>query len=139
MLPSIPHTGVGSSAARLVLGKVKWVDSQPSGTLHSFFFGCAAQHVGAQFPEQGWNPCPLKWKRGVLTTGPPGRSMEPCTLDSPPRASPNRLLTSPSLPNRLQRPLSNKVEVGSSKDGPGTCIPGMPANNADSRPLPHTH
>ena len=26
------------------------------------------------FPDQGRNPCPLQWKRGVLTTGPPGKS-----------------------------------------------------------------
>ena len=26
------------------------------------------------FPNQGSNPCPLHWKRGVLTTGPPGKS-----------------------------------------------------------------
>ena len=39
-----------------------------------FFFLC---HVacGSQFPDQEWNPCPLQWKRGVLTTGPPGKSL----------------------------------------------------------------
>ena len=26
------------------------------------------------FPDQGSNPCPLHWKHGVLTTGPPGKS-----------------------------------------------------------------
>ena len=26
------------------------------------------------FPNQGWNPCPLQWKCRVLTTGPPGKS-----------------------------------------------------------------
>ena len=26
------------------------------------------------FPHQGWNLCPLQWKCGVLTTGPPGKS-----------------------------------------------------------------
>ena len=40
----------------------------------SFFFGCAAQLAGSQFPHQGSNPCPLQWKHGVLTTGPPGNS-----------------------------------------------------------------
>ena len=39
-----------------------------------FFFGCTAQHVGSQFPDQGSNPCPLQWKCGVLTTGLPGNS-----------------------------------------------------------------
>ena len=26
------------------------------------------------FPDHGSNPCPLQWKRGVLTAGPPGKS-----------------------------------------------------------------
>ena len=26
-------------------------------------------------PNQGSNPSPLQWKRGVLTTGPPGKSL----------------------------------------------------------------
>ena len=30
---------------------------------------------GIQFPNQGSNPCPLHWKRRVLTTGPPGKSL----------------------------------------------------------------
>ena len=38
------------------------------------FFGCTALHVGSQFPDRGWNPCPLQWKGGVLTTGPSGKS-----------------------------------------------------------------
>ena len=36
--------------------------------------GGAVQHVGSQFPSQGSNLCPLQWKRGVLTTGPPRKS-----------------------------------------------------------------
>lgn len=28
-------------------------------------------HVGWQFPERKWDPCP-EWKHGVLTTGWPG-------------------------------------------------------------------
>ena len=46
---------------------------------NSFFFlilGHTAQHVGSQFPNQGSNPCSLQWKRGVLTTGPPGKSLK---------------------------------------------------------------
>ena len=31
--------------------------------------------VGSWFPDQGSNPCPLQWKRGVLTTGLPGKSV----------------------------------------------------------------
>ena len=34
------------------------------------------QHVGSQFPDQGSNLRPLQWKHGVLTTGPPGKSLE---------------------------------------------------------------
>ena len=33
-------------------------------------------HAGSWFPDQGWNPCRLQWKRRVLTTGPPGNSGE---------------------------------------------------------------
>ena len=33
-------------------------------------FGHTAWHVF----EQGWNPSPLHWTRGVLTTGLPGKS-----------------------------------------------------------------
>ena len=32
------------------------------------------QLVGSYFPDQGLNPCSLKWKHGVLTTGLPGNS-----------------------------------------------------------------
>ena len=38
------------------------------------FFGHNSQHVGFQFPNQGWNPCPLQWKPGVITTGLPWKS-----------------------------------------------------------------
>ena len=31
------------------------------------------------FPNQGSNPCPLQWEHGVLTTGPPGKSLA-CTF-----------------------------------------------------------
>ena len=42
--------------------------------LHFIIIIAAVQHVGSQFPNQGSNLCPLQWKRGVLTTGPPGKS-----------------------------------------------------------------
>ena len=41
------------------------------------FFSPLATLKGTQdlsFPDQGLNPCPLQWKRGVLTTGPLGNS-----------------------------------------------------------------
>ena len=40
--------------------------------LFFFFFGRAKRPVGSWFPNQGWNPRPLQWKRGALTTGPQG-------------------------------------------------------------------
>ena len=39
-------------------------------------FFLAVQHVGSQVPHQGWNPHPLHWKRGILTTAPPEKSQE---------------------------------------------------------------
>ena len=35
---------------------------------------CALPILGVWFPDQGSNPCPLQWKRRVLTAGPPGES-----------------------------------------------------------------
>ena len=34
--------------------------------------------MGSNFPDQGSNLHPLHWKRGVLTTGPPGKSQSLC-------------------------------------------------------------
>ena len=42
--------------------------------LYFIHSGHAMQHVGSQFPNQGWKPSPLHWKPGVLTTGPPAKS-----------------------------------------------------------------
>ena len=41
-----------------------------------FLFGHTVQHAVLQFPHQGWNPCPLQWKHGVLTPGLPGKSLQ---------------------------------------------------------------
>ena len=38
-------------------------------------FGCIAQHAGSLTRDQGSNMCPLQWKCGVLTTGPPGKPL----------------------------------------------------------------
>ena len=38
-------------------------------------FGCTEWLAGSWFPNQGWHPCPLKGKGGVLTTGQPGNSL----------------------------------------------------------------
>ena len=40
-----------------------------------FSFGHTTSHVGSQFPNQGSNPCPLKWKCRVLTSGLPGKPL----------------------------------------------------------------
>ena len=41
-----------------------------------YLFICrSVWHVGCQFPDQGLNPYPLQWKCRVLTTGPPGNSL----------------------------------------------------------------
>ncbi|XP_073659218.1 CREB-regulated transcription coactivator 1 isoform X13 [Tursiops truncatus] len=33
------------------------------------------KHAGSYFPNQGLKLCPLQWKHGILTTGPPGNSL----------------------------------------------------------------
>ena len=38
------------------------------------FFGYTMQDVGPQFPGQGSNPGPQRWKHRVFTPGPPGKS-----------------------------------------------------------------
>ena len=43
-----------------------------------YSFGCATQRVGSLLPSQGSNPYHLHWKRGNLTSGPPGQSLEFC-------------------------------------------------------------
>ena len=46
-------------------------------TIQIFFFFLAAQYCaacGILVPWPGINLCPLQWKGGVLTTGPPGKS-----------------------------------------------------------------
>ena len=44
--------------------------------LNTDFFAFLAHHTawGIQLPDQISNLCPLHWKRGVLTTGPPGKA-----------------------------------------------------------------
>ena len=45
-----------------------------------FFFLSILWLAGSSFPDQGSNPCPLQWKLGVLTVGPPGDSQRWATL-----------------------------------------------------------
>ena len=75
---------------------VIWTKLWPEKCISYFFlfFGHTTQLAGSQFPNQELNPCPLHWKWGVLTTGPPGKSPSeivnqraggrPCWLPSPP-------------------------------------------------------
>ena len=39
-----------------------------------FCFGLATWHARPRFPDHGWKPGSLHWKRGVLMTAPPGNS-----------------------------------------------------------------
>ena len=49
-----------------------------SGVGFFFFFGLTTWHEGSWFPDQGSNPHPLQWHRGVLTAGLPGKSLLRC-------------------------------------------------------------
>ena len=51
-----------NSASRLVL-------------LLLFVFWPHIQHAGSYFPNPRLNPCPPHWEHGILTTGPPGKSL----------------------------------------------------------------
>ena len=56
---------------------VQWFTNLPAYGKLSFLFLCrAVWPEGSQFPDQGLNPCPLKWKYGALTTGSPGKPLE---------------------------------------------------------------
>ena len=58
-------------------GRAAAPQGQAQGAASSIFIsgGCASGHVGLQLPDQGSNLCLLRWTRGVLTTGLPGRSL----------------------------------------------------------------
>ena len=42
---------------------------------YCYYFGHTLRHVESEFPAQEWNSGPLQGKRGVLATGPPGKSL----------------------------------------------------------------
>ena len=50
--------------------------------LLSIYLFITAPHGMWNFPDQGSSPCPLQWKRRVLTTGPPGKSTVFCIFQS---------------------------------------------------------
>ena len=49
---------------------------------------------GIYFPDQGWNPGPLQGKRGVLATGPPGKSVD-SSLQGDPVLAPRKAFKIP--------------------------------------------
>ena len=62
-------------------------------SFHLFFCFFWPYHVAYRIPDQELNLCPLQWKHGVLTTGPPGNSLvfsfRKCWLQ------PNKLVSQP--------------------------------------------
>ena len=52
-----------------------WTVTCTTQGLNFSTFGCALWHVGPYFPNQGLNLHPVHWKHRVLTTGPPGKSL----------------------------------------------------------------
>lgn len=82
------------NASRNVTGKILLVFAQTvrnvyfQASFHTFLksdihqealrgciiFGHITWHEGSLFPDRGWHLCPLQWKRGALTTGPPEKS-----------------------------------------------------------------
>ena len=50
-------------------------------TLLFFFFFVTLHGMRCLRPNQGSDPCLLQWKRAVLTTGPPGKSLIIPTLE----------------------------------------------------------
>ena len=63
-----------SIALKLTVGKLNKIWETACHALpfgHSLFSHFVFD-VGSSFPNQGWNPCPLQWKQGILTAGPKG-------------------------------------------------------------------
>ena len=58
--------------------------------LFFFFFWLHRAACRILVPRPGSNPCPLQWKRGVLTTGPPGNYHKDSTLEQVGREIPWR-------------------------------------------------
>ena len=68
----------------ILFQSVQFSHSVVSDSLHLFTtpfkllyicLACTAQQVVSQFPDQGWNLCPLQWKSEVLTTHHQGRPL----------------------------------------------------------------
>ena len=77
-----PGSAAGISPTQPILFTDPSDDSSIPGTCPLskfvfFLFLFLAPHSmwGLNFSDQGWNPYPLQWKPGVLTTRPPGKSL----------------------------------------------------------------
>ena len=71
----------------------------PTALYLTCFCLCHAMwHAGFWFPDQGWTPCPLQWKRGVLATGPSEKSLSRFFMNSSSQGSlPNLFCTAASF------------------------------------------
>ena len=72
----------GTGLKQEVLTFSPWVPRSIAFPMHGsinvppfyLIFGHATLHTGSWFPDHRPNLCPLQWKLGALTTGPPGKS-----------------------------------------------------------------
>ena len=88
-----------SIALQLTMGKLNKIWETACHALpfgHSLFSHFVFD-VGSSFPNQGWNPCPLQWKQGVLTAGPKGSAQSHFDSES----SFVLVLTGPWFPSAL--------------------------------------
>ena len=53
-------------------------------------------HVGYKFPDQGSNPGPLNWVHGVLSIGPPGKSLNDIAMVNIMSGFGNGIVTNPN-------------------------------------------
>ena len=71
------HLSQGSDGILIGLKKIKLWQSiyNTKGVIFTIFFFFWPRHAGSEFPDQGSNLHPLHGEHGVLTTGPPGKSL----------------------------------------------------------------
>jgi hypothetical protein len=74
------RTQVEGAEVQVVFLAATLFEMTASPLLAGFFFFLfldhALWHMGSLFLIQGWNPGPLQWKHGVLTSGPPGKPQD---------------------------------------------------------------
>ena len=61
---------------RDLFSKMKSLQHHIFSFLFFSFYWLHHVFAGSYFPDQGSNPCSLQWKHGILTTGPPGKSLQ---------------------------------------------------------------